>query len=51
MKFVLWVHSRACWKPALVSIDVSELCGVASECANGGLRVMVLPKGEVPCDS
>lgn len=51
MKFVLWVHSRGCWTPAIVSADASELCGIASECADGGMRVMVLAKGAVPCDA
>ena len=50
-RFVLWTHSRCRWVPVLVSADASELCGIASECATGGMRVMVLAKGAVPCDA
>jgi len=51
MKFVLWVHSRACWTPALVSRDAAELCALADDAKSRGTRVMILPKGEVPCDA
>lgn len=47
-RFVLWTHSRRRWVPTTVSRDAEALLGDAAACARDGLRVTVLPEGQVP---